>query len=234
MVYNSFLGDSAATSNSFKRIFNSWSAASVTDAVIDLRYNGGGYVSYQAELADYLAPSAANGKVMMTNSYNTNYAQYNRTTNYAKKGSLNLPRIFVIVSQNTASASELLINNLKPYMEVKIVGPAPTYGKPVGYFNIPIGDYYIFPVSSRTVNANNQGNYFGGFQLDKQTKDGIDKNWGDTNEESLAAAIKYITTGSFRLGRPTDDYVPNPGLDKVNERITGPVYDGINIDRKSW
>ena len=113
-----------------------------------LRYNGGGYVSVQQKLANYLVSIAANGNVMMNQEYNDKYTQYNETTEFGKIGSLNLSRIFFIVSDNTASASELLINNMKPWMDVKFVGPEASYGKPVGYFPIPVGDWYIFPVHS--------------------------------------------------------------------------------------
>jgi hypothetical protein len=169
----------------------------VNEVVVDLRYNGGGYVSVQDKLANYLVSNSANGGVMMKQVFNDLYSSWNESTNFTKLGTLNLPRIFFIVSSSTASASELLINNLKPYMDVKVVGPTPTYGKPVGYFPIPVGDWYIFPVSFRSTNKNNEGNYFNGFPLDKEVADGLDKDWGDRQEASLAAVLKYIETGSF-------------------------------------
>src|SRR5690606_18111219 len=130
--------------------------------------------------------------------YNDKYARWNSTDNFSKLGSLNLNRIFFIVSSSTASASELVINNLKPYMEVVLVGPSNTYGKPVGYFTIPVGSNYIFPVSFRTTNKNGEGSYFNGLQLNHKVADGLDKDWGDLDEASLASAIRYITTGAFR------------------------------------
>ena len=134
---------------------------------------------------------------MMNQQFNNNYSLYNSTTKFEKKGSLDLNRIFFIVSGGTASASELLINNLKPFMDVKIVGPESTYGKPVGYFNIPVGDWYVFPVSFRSTNKNGSGNYFNGIGTDKQTGDGLDKDWGDHDEASLSSILKYIETGAF-------------------------------------
>jgi C-terminal processing protease CtpA/Prc len=59
---------------------------------------------------------------MMTQKYNDKYTQYNDVRRLKKLGSLNLSRVFFIVSNSTASASELLINNLKPYLDVKLVG----------------------------------------------------------------------------------------------------------------
>jgi len=198
-VFNSFLGDTTKIYNEFQRIFSRFTREGVSDVIVDLRYNGGGYVSVQSKLANYLIPSSGNGSLMMKQVYNNNNKQYNSTTNFRKSGSLNLSRIFFIVSKNTASASELLINNLKPYMDVKLVGPSNTYGKPVGYFPVPVSDWYVFPVSFRTTNKNGEGNYFNGIPLDKQSGDGLNKDWGDKDEASLASALKYINTGSFSV-----------------------------------
>jgi carboxyl-terminal processing protease len=172
----------------------------VNEVAVDLRYNGGGYVSVQEKFADYLANAAANGNVMMTEKYNDKYSDYNYTTRFQKKGSLNLSRVFFIVSKNTASASELLINNLKPYLDVKLVGPQNTYGKPVGFFPYPVGDWYVFPVSFRSTNKNGEGNYFNGLTINGQVADGLDKNWGDKTETDLAAVLNYVSTGSFGTG----------------------------------
>ena len=135
---------------------------------------------------------------MMKQEFNNKYPQYNTSTNFRKAGPLNASRLFFIVSNSTASASELLINNLQPYMEVKLVGPKNTYGKPVGYFPIPVGSYYIFPVSFRTTNKNGQGNYFNGIAVNATAPDGLDKDWGDVSEASLASVLSYVGTGVFR------------------------------------
>lgn len=196
-AFNSFLGDTTQIYNAFSRIFNKFSAGNVNDVVIDLRYNGGGYVSMQEKLANYLAPLSANGQLMMKQQFNAKNAQYNSTDNFSKQGLLNLPRVFFIVSKSTASASELLINNLKPYMEVILLGPNSSYGKPVGYFPIPVGNQYIFPVSFKTTNRNGEGSYFNGLSVNKVVADGLDKDWGDLDEAVLARAVRYITTGDF-------------------------------------
>lgn len=233
LVYNSFLGDSTQTVNEFARVFGKFTAQNVDDVIIDLRYNGGGYVVYQNEIANYLVNAAGNGGLMMKQQYNDKYPQFTNSVNFNKKGTLNLPRIFFIVSGNTASASELLINNLKPYMNVTLIGPSHTYGKPVGYFNIPVGDWYIFPVSSRTTNKNNEGSYFNGFALNNTVADGLDKDWGDITESCLASALKYIGTGSFRV-RPDDGFVPEtPEVLNANQKISAPLFKGM-IDPKHF
>jgi C-terminal processing protease CtpA/Prc len=201
MVFNSFLGNMGQIQSEFARVFNHFSSQGVTDVVVDLRYNGGGYVDLQSKLANYLVSSSANGQLMMKQVYNSQHSQNNDITNFQKMGTLNLSDVYFIVGRGTASASELLINNLKPYMDVKLVGST-THGKPVGFFPIPLGDWYIFPVSFRTTNRNNEGNYFNGFPVNAQVADGLDKDWGDITETSLASVIRNITTGSYSREAP--------------------------------
>lgn len=231
LVFNSFLGDTTEIYNEFNRVFNRFTQANVSDVVIDLRYNGGGYVSVQEKLANYLVPSSANGGLMMKQQYNDKYTQYNSTTAFKKTGSLNLSRVFFIVSSSTASASELLINNVKPYMETLLVGPGKTYGKPVGYFPIPVSDWYIFPVSFRTTNKNGEGAYFGGLPLNTQVADGLSKDWGDVSEASFASTIKFISTGSFRTTGAVA-YVENPEVKRSNAVLDAPAFKGTIEVRK--
>ena len=231
-VFNSFLGDTIETYNEFSRVFGNFASRGVGDVVVDLRYNGGGYVSVQEKLANWLAPSSANGRLMMKQQFNNKYPQYNTEDNFSKTGGLNLNRIFFIVSNSTASASELLINNLKPYMNVLLIGPSKTYGKPVGFFPIPIGDWYIFPVSFRTSNGSGEGNYFNGLPVNSQVADGLDKDWGNTGESCLQSALSYITTGAFRsmmAGRTEETGADQeqPEVQRSNAVLDEPFFKGI-------
>jgi C-terminal processing protease CtpA/Prc len=229
-AFNSFLGDTTAMYNNFNRIFNRFTSEGVQELVVDLRYNGGGYVSVAEHLANYLAPASANGGVMLTQKFNNKYSSYNSTDFFRKKGSLNLGRIFFIVSNGTASASELLINSLKPYMDVVLLGASKTHGKPVGYFPIPVGNWYILPVSFFTVNRDGQGHYYNGMPLNNQVADGLDKDWGDLGETSLASAVNYITTGGFRLAtpgaRPGTEPVQSPAVVSGNQVLDAPNFKG--------
>lgn len=200
LVLNSFLGNIDQIKAGFQNSFNHFATEGVTDMIVDLRYNGGGYVVLQQELANYLAPNTVNaGTVMYKQTFNDILAQYNSTVNFAKKGTLSPSKIVFIISQNTASASEALVNIMKPHLDVKTVGPSPSNGKPVGYFEIPVGEWYVFPVSLRLVNSLGEGSYFNGFTPDKLVMDGLDKPWGDLTEDCLSSAMKYLTTGAFRF-----------------------------------
>jgi hypothetical protein len=222
LVFNSFLGDTAAVKAKFQQIFQKFVDEGVTDVIVDLRYNGGGYVDLQATLANYLVKSAADGSIMMNEEFNHNYVALNTTTRFKKLGPLNINNVFFIVSENTASASELLINNLKPYMNVKLVGPEATYGKPVGFFPIGVGDWYVFPVSFRSTNGMGSGNYFDGIAVDNVAEDGLDKDWGDSHESSLASVLQYISTGSFAMRRVS------PGLNSTLEAFKSLANSKLN------
>lgn len=222
LVFNSFLGDQQNISAEFARVFLKFAVAQVTDMVIDLRYNGGGYVSLAEKLANYLAPSSANGGLMMKQVYNAQNTQHDETTYIQKTGSLQLSKIYFIVTKSTASASELLINTLKPYMDVRVLGPTNTHGKPVGFFPISVGDWYVFPVSFKTTNKNGEGNYFNGLPVNSIIADGLDKDWGDIRESSLAAAIKNITTGTYQRSITNETYITSPVVLNSNDKLDDP------------
>ena len=211
-VLNSFLGDTNQVRTDFNRVFNRFATAGVNDVVIDLRYNGGGFVMLAEYMLNYLVPSAGNGQTMLTYSFNDKYTRFNSTLTYKKKGTINLNRVFFIISKQSASASEMAINSIKPFLDVKLVGPSNTHGKPVGFYPIPVGNWYMFPVSFRTINKNNEANYFNGFAPDNISADGLDKNWGDVDEACLSKAIRYITTGAWARMAPTD-------MEQVNEQL---------------
>jgi carboxyl-terminal processing protease len=231
MVFNQFFG--APSRAELATVFTQFQAAGINDLVVDLRYNRGGSTTTQDTLSDLIAPQAANNQKMYTYQFNQQLQQGNfpllkkkpdfnnvsftesvNTVTYKKAGALNLGRVFFIVTGSTASASELLINNLKPYMDVKLIGDT-TYGKPVGFFPIEISDYAIYPISFRTINSAGNADYYTGFAPDKLMTDGVDKDWGDVNEPCLAEALKYISTGSFR--RITDNSISNLRRDAQNQ-----------------
>lgn len=224
LVFNSFLGDTTQIYTDFNRAFSRFSREGVNEVIIDLRYNGGGYVTVQERLANYLINSAFNGQVMMNERFNEENSRYNSTTRFRKLGSVNVTQLYFIVSSSTASASELLINNLRSFMDVRLVGPSTTHGKPVGFFPIPVGEWYIFPVSFRTTNRDGEGSYFDGLQLTNRAGDGIDRDWGDRNESALASILNSFTTGSFRTTGGV--VVADPVIEAINSKFSGRAFKG--------
>lgn len=203
-------------------VFDRFSGDGVDQLIVDLRYNGGGYVATAEYLCNLIAPASANGKTMYSERFNETmqagdiailknqqvegsrltYADYDysleaNTFPFEKtRGPSAISSVVFIVTGNTASASELLINALKPYVTVKLVGTT-TYGKPVGFFPIKIGDYEIYYSMFETANAENAGGYYGGMETDYEELDDPRYDFGDLGESSLAAAYAYLTRGSF-------------------------------------
>lgn len=198
LVFNEFSGVTSRTE--LVSTINSFQNQAVTEMIVDLRYNRGGYVQTQDTLANMLAPlSVGRGqKVMYTYEFNNKNSSLNESYKFYKTGTLNLNRIIFIVSQSSASASELLINNLFPVMDVKLIGDN-TYGKPVGFFPIPVGKYNIFPVSFKTVNSAGKADFYTGFPVDKEVVDDLLHDFGDEEEANLKVALNYFKTGNFTI-----------------------------------
>ncbi|MBD8487419.1 carboxyl-terminal protease [Echinicola sp. CAU 1574] len=211
-VYNSFkatAGISPTKSVEVDETLNYFENENIDELIIDLRYNGGGSVAVAEQIMNRLVPAAGNGKIMYTNKHNSNKTEFDEATNFTKSGNIQLDRIFFITAGGSASASELTINCLTPYMEVILVG-SNTYGKPVGAF--PLSSYNkvlkennieLVPITFSTANANGTADYYNGFPVNYQASDGISKNWGDVEEPRLKAALNYISTGSFPVGERT-------------------------------
>ncbi|MCH5685019.1 S41 family peptidase [Niabella sp. W65] len=135
--------------------------------------------------------------------YDIDYSVSENTTNVNKRGSFNssnnIPTIYFIVSKSTASASELVINSLKPYYNVVLIGAAfsdngtLTYGKPIGFFELRLGKYSVFLSSFETKNAQGTGGYFTGMSTNYQAFDDVRFDFGDPNEICFLRAIRLIT-----------------------------------------
>jgi len=195
--YLVFMAFRESSINELNVAFTDFKAAGVTDLIVDFRYNGGGFVNVAEHLANMIAPSSAIGQVLAR--YTFNSRQTSREENLrigANSLNLNLQRMVAITSPGTASASELVINGLDPFMDMKLVGEQ-TGGKPVGAYVLQIADQVLVPITFKTVNANGVGDYYDGLIVDKQVIDGLDKGWGDPEEARYKEAVHYIVNGAF-------------------------------------
>ncbi len=117
---------------------------------------------------------------------------------FAKEGSAQISKVYFLVLGGTASASELLINNLKPVMPVKLIGRQ-TYGKPVGFFAIQIDKFDLYIPQFETKNQQDVGGYYNGMTVDYSIPDDVTKDFGDPTERLLAAALSYSEKGTFSI-----------------------------------
>jgi C-terminal peptidase prc len=178
--------------------------AGVNELVLDLRYNGGGLVDVAVHLASLIGGSRTSGQVMFTYSHNSRNTALNRTTRFESTpaNALNLSRLVAITTRSSASASELVINSLRPYIPVAIVGDT-TYGKPVGQYVIQFCDKVLAPVSFQLKNAQGSGDFFSGLAPTCTAADDNRHDLGDAAEGSLAEALTYIRTGACSAGAGT-------------------------------
>jgi carboxyl-terminal processing protease len=219
-AFDSFLGANSGqdTRNELDKVFADFKSKNVTELVLDMRYNGGGYGTVSSYLGSLIAPSSAVGKVFASAVHNKKYSQYNKTENFKSlANSLKLSRISIIVTKGTASASEELINGLKPVMTVKLIGST-THGKPVGYYALPVMDSYVFPVALKNVNSVGFDNFYQGFTVDKVQTDDYTRDLGDPTEACLKSALDYIRTGVLQSS-PSASRV-SAELQNANDKIT--------------
>lgn len=175
--------------------FESLKTAAVDELVLDLRYNGGGLVDVAVHLASLVAGRAARDQVFAESRHNDRNRRLNQTLRFGDPPqALGLDRVVVIATQASASASELVINGLRPFVAVTVVGDR-TYGKPVGQYGLPFCDKVFAPVAFAMVNAAGRGDYFDGLAADCPAGDDIGRELGDAAETSLAEALQVAATG---------------------------------------
>jgi C-terminal processing protease CtpA/Prc len=171
-------------------------AASVNELVLDLRYNGGGLVNVAQYLASYIGGVRTDGQVFAEYFHNDKNTFRNQILRFANKPlRLTLDRLIVVTTKSSASASELIINALRPFMPVVVIGGT-TYGKPVGQYAIPFCDKLLAVVAFALRNADGQGEFYDGFAPDCTAPDDADHQLGDPEEGSLKEALTFATTGS--------------------------------------
>ena len=211
--------------------FQSMSAAGVTDLILDLRYNGGGLLDIANETAFMVAgPAAAGGRTFEEIIFNDKHPTTNPVTGGAltprlfhqvaqgfsvSRGtslpSVNLPRVFILTTEDTCSASEAIINGLVGIdFEVILIG-TDTCGKPFGFYPTDNCGTTYFTIQFQGVNAKGFGDYADGFipslaPLEEyeiagcRVPDDFSRALGDQAESQLAAALTYIETGACPVG----------------------------------
>lgn len=212
VVYHQFIPEPFQANNKqydkkLDDIFNSFKNANVNALIVDLRYNPGGYVSSATNLASLIAKATSND-VFYYKEYNTevtetNMKKYGEAYFYDKFASKSqnigsqLNDVVFLVSSRSASASELLINGLKPYMNVTLVG-GKTVGKNVGSVTLTDSKkkvkWGLQPIVSKSLNKDKKSDYNVGFTPDIAASEGnILYPYGNPKDPLLSEALFKIT-----------------------------------------
>lgn len=213
LAYNHFTPGTAYTATAqgsatnydddLRRASTQLAAAGVTELVLDLRYNNGGYITCAQLLSTLLAPASALGQPMAFLEYNSKIQSVQMFFNESLIGqgtNLNLKRLFVLTSGATASASEMVMNCLMPYMEVVQIGTT-TVGKNMGARSFDNEEQMVTmtPMICKIYNALGESDYTEGFSPSSSALKIDENNYlsnflplGNPEEALLATALSYI------------------------------------------
>lgn len=203
LVYSQFI---STFDNNLRQVFGEFKSKGVNELVLDLRLNPGGYISSADLLSSLIVKNLNTNNVIHSDQWNANITKdrpsYSTPTKFLNEANNlgTLTRLYVLTSTGTASASELVINGLRPYMDVILIG-GHTYGKNVG--SVTLSDsqkrwkWAMQPIVLKTVNSKGESNYGTkeGFQPDYAVTDNVIpfKGWGEENETLLKKALELIT-----------------------------------------
>ncbi len=242
LMYNAFTNDYNTQLNT---VFGTFKSANINELVLDLRYNSGGSV-VSAFLLSSLITGQFEGDILSTEQWNSDFQEafenenpellINRFSNSydgSPINSLGLSKVYILTTGRSASASELVINSLIPYIDVIQIGTTTTgkyqasrivYDSP----NFrrqganPGHTYAMLPLIFKSLNANGVTDYFNGLDADIVLGEQVNNFGvlGDQNEPFLAAAIEDITGNSGRFSKQkvsntiqftnnSKDYIPS-------------------------
>ncbi|HNR72954.1 MAG TPA: S41 family peptidase, partial [Cyclobacteriaceae bacterium] len=219
-VYNLFSTGPVQGSTTYNTemdyIFASFQSVGITDLIIDLRFNSGGAESATVNLASLVGKGVDATKVFTIREYNTLVEAEIKSNANLGAGFLDVEfltkaqnvgnqltnnRVYILTGTRTASASELLINGLRPYMDVFLIGST-TVGKNVGSISIFNEDdtrntWGMQPIVTKSLNSLEESDYSNGFEPQVALPDNnlIVYPLGDERELLLSRALQEITGG---------------------------------------
>ncbi len=254
LVYNGFINEFDEQLN---EVFGRFKSGGVTNLVLDMRYNPGGDVNSSVLLSSMIYGTNTND-VFLKARYNDKYQAVlennntdvrrfflDKTKNGTGVNTLNLSKVYILTTKGSASATELVINGLNPYVDVVQIGDV-TRGK--NEFSVTLVDdranRYIYtaerknqikngnswaiqPLIGRNENVDGFSDYTSGLVPDFEVKEDLENMGvlGDQNEPLLAQAIALITGVSgkrdFTVKMPIDEF--------TNSKMFTPVKDNMYV-----
>jgi C-terminal processing protease CtpA/Prc len=222
LMYNGFYpGYESQLNTAFAQL----ESQGITDLVLDLRYNSGGSIATATRLASMITGQFT-GQLFAKEQWNDKAQAYFESTNPANLrndftdelgnnapiNSLNLNKVYVLTSKSTASASELVINGLAPYIDVVQIGDFTT-GKNVGSITLydsadfgrngrnPNHRYAMQPIVLKIVNKDGFGDYLDGLPPDYTLLENLGNLdvLGNPSEPLLSTAIGQITADGRKI-----------------------------------
>ena len=257
LVYTGFVPGTGTSEKQFdnelRQIFGDFKAQGVNELILDLRFNGGGYISSAETLASLIGKNISSSKVFYKEQWNDAYTAYfkqkngpnaleHNFLNEPNNIGENLNRVFVLTSNSTASASELVINGLKPYMNVVTIGNN-TAGK--NLFGTLIDDeqkrwnWGLYVMLGKTANANGESDYgtVNGIAPNYKVDDTVIpfRPFGDDNETlfNKALSIMGVPAGTTaRIGATTRVKPLSDGFLKENlQTLEKPMIQNVELNR---
>lgn len=193
--------------------FAAFKAAGIQQLIIDIRYNYGGSVASAAALCSLIPSGISSASPFIIYKGNKNGGEVKRTFaeqiqydpnsldfNTLRANALGLNKVYILASNSTASASEIVINNLKPYMQVIQIGDV-TLGKDMAGFIVEDKrkpkkiSWQLHPVIYKVFNANGEGAYVNGINPQIAASEYASLPLlplGDQEETLISSALNHI------------------------------------------
>lgn len=180
--------------------FAGFKAQGIDEVIVDLRYNGGGAISVAQVLASLLGGAQHSSDIFATLKFRPEKTAENTPYYFQSEASAIAPkRIAFLGTRSTASASELVINGMRPYLrsDIALIGDN-SYGKPVGQIALDRSecDDRLRIIAFATVNADGDGGYYNGLasvmEQSCRARDDLQYPFGDPGEDMVARAIDFL------------------------------------------
>lgn len=216
LMYNGFY---ASYDSQLNTVFGNFVSQNVTDLVLDLRYNSGGSIASATKLASMITGQFS-GQLFARQQWNAKAQAYylsNNPSSLENKfvsglNGLHLNRVYILTTKATASASELVVNCLKSYIDVVQIGDVTT-GKNVGSITLydsptftksdvnPNHKYAMQPIVLKIVNKDNFGDYTAGITPTTSLPENLSNLGviGNIDEPLLNTAINQIIASGKML-----------------------------------